>query len=152
MVESDREKMGAPATPSGSREPDPSCTGSGPSGFDPSRGRLDALAAKAETEVPYCWQMGRYTFFAGCAWGMSLTVSVIFRAWGFERITESGAPALVAIVAFLALRDMSKPWGMARKATAIAMEARQGGDGETRLHAKHDSAGPKDIAQRRSNV
>jgi hypothetical protein len=30
---------------------------------------------------------------------------------------------------------------------AIAMEARQGGDGETRLHPKDESAGPKDIAQ-----
>jgi hypothetical protein len=29
----------------------------------------------------------------------------------------------------------------------IAMEARQGGDGETRLHPKDESAGPKDIAQ-----
>jgi hypothetical protein len=28
-----------------------------------------------------------------------------------------------------------------RLRTAIAMEARQGGDGETRLHAEHDSAG-----------
>jgi hypothetical protein len=30
---------------------------------------------------------------------------------------------------------------------AIAMEARQGGDGETRLHPKDDSAGPQDIAR-----
>jgi hypothetical protein len=30
---------------------------------------------------------------------------------------------------------------------AIAMEARQGGDGETRPHPKDDSAGPQDIAQ-----
>jgi hypothetical protein len=30
---------------------------------------------------------------------------------------------------------------------AIAMEAREGRDGETRLDAKHDSAGPQDIAQ-----
>jgi hypothetical protein len=29
---------------------------------------------------------------------------------------------------------------------AIAMEARQGGDGETRLRPKDDSAGPQDIA------
>ena len=35
---------------------------------------------------------------------------------------------------------------------AIAMEAREGRDGETRLDAKHDSAGPQDIAQNTSEA
>lgn len=114
---------------------------------DPNRNWLAVLASKAETEVPYAMQMGRYVFFVMCAWGMALTVTVVFSAWGFERQTELGLPGLVGIAAFLALRDMSKPWDMARKAAAIAMEAATAGETPKSGSTEGDSAGLQGIAE-----
>jgi hypothetical protein len=112
-----RQDMGAIP---GSREPSPSSTGLGPSGFDPERVEIyakgcQAIIERLENNEP------------------------LFYAQTIEQL-EQRHDRLADEVLNIA--------GMVRGLVeAIAMEARQGGDGETRLHPKDDSAGPKDIAQ-----
>lgn len=126
----------------------------GPSGFDPSRG---GLFRKRPIEVQAFQWVGQdrndwpewaaevdhlediCAVLIGCAavglkvWTTEGAIRASHGDWIIQGVRGELYPC--------------KPDVFAETYDAIAMEARQGGDGETRLHPKDDSAGPQDIAQ-----
>jgi hypothetical protein len=122
MTETNRQDLGASALPSGSRRSDEAPTGLHPSGFDPSRTRdvVHFISAKGSG--------GNVT-----ACGLDFVYPMRGNGW---RVSDMTCPACDRAVCDAAH-------------AAIAMEARQGGDAEERLHAKHDSAA---IAQNKSGT
>lgn len=86
-------------------------------GFDPSR--VDWR------EVPNVRKVGRYAFFAACAWGIALTAAtVVAKGLGGNHDVVAMSGSLAGIIAFLTLRDMSKAWDFAlrQQAKSLAKE------------------------------
>jgi hypothetical protein len=124
---------------SGSREPSPSSTGLGPTGFDPAR--IAELVAVMRS-VADCDAR------AGEPLGKALRKGANAIAYLYDALERiANETDTVADFDGYFLRDM------ARKAIwpgyAIAMEARQGGDPQER-HAKHDSAGLEEVSPKTS--
>ncbi len=154
----------------GSREPSPSSTGSGPSGFDPARGTVtiprqvyDFLMG--EDALEGVWFNDLHKGLPGRFWWRGVlrsaagwpppslavkTCGTCGREFEIRPAPEEPWPNCLApdCGSYDPNRDLDgggPEWDAAR--AAIAMEARQGRDGETRLDPK-DSAGLKGIAQK----
>lgn len=75
-------------------------------------------------EIPNVRKVGRYAFFAVCAFGVSVVAGVPLILCGASREIVHQAASLVGIVSFLALRDMSKQWDAALYARRAALTER----------------------------
>jgi hypothetical protein len=81
------------------------------------------LAKRAATEAPYVMQVGRYLFFAVCSLGVDVIAYGLSLEAGFNKTAASQIAMAAFLVSFVALRDMSKSWDLARKAVSEATEA-----------------------------
>lgn len=59
-------------------------------------------------DYPHIRKVGRYVFFALCAFSMSILVYAIFRKLGAADFVCDHGANIVMFVCFLALRDMDK--------------------------------------------
>ena len=145
---------------------------SSPNGFDPARG-AEALRRIAQyTEVPlsdsnraelrnaatfveqHVRSAGIYAISASACFApeeddpVSYDGSMISWTFAANKDARVGAGIYrLRFVRILTPEERNNIPAQRKALAAIAMEARKGGDGETRLHPKDDSAGPQDIAQ-----
>jgi hypothetical protein len=84
------------------------------------------FVAKAQSELPYCRKVGRYAFFAVCAWGFGLSVGALPYFMHMRDEALHSLASVASVSAFLILRDMSKTWDLAVFAAASAIDGRNG--------------------------
>jgi hypothetical protein len=92
--------------------------------------RIEAAEGADWDSIPNVRKVGRYTFFAACAFGLGVTVGLPFLALGVAKDTVHGIANISAIASFLALRDMSKQWDAVLCQRAAALRAKESSDGE----------------------
>lgn len=63
--------------------------------------------------LPNVRKIGRYAFFAPCAFGFGAIIAVLTIKLGIDRDVANTIASVVTVAAFLALRDMSKVWDLA---------------------------------------
>lgn len=74
-------------------------------------------------ELPDIRKVGRYLFFALCAYGIGMVSYAAVRGLGLSRDAGILAASVAEVAAFLALRDMSAQWAWALKVQAAAIRA-----------------------------
>lgn len=84
---------------------------------------LDEFQRRAETEFPHAMKVGRYVFFLCLSFSLSILVAVFAVMIGAPKNFAGSLSFPVMVVAFLALRDMSRLWDMARIAARHASQS-----------------------------
>jgi len=62
-------------------------------------------------DMPLLRKVGRYTFFAICSVGLTMVAYALCKgAIGLDKYPAHSVSSLAGLIAFIALRDMSKQW------------------------------------------
>jgi hypothetical protein len=69
---------------------------------------VTARGARADDKLPHTRKVGRYLFFAVCAFGVSVLAWGLCREIGFAKEICRVVADVTALACFLALRDMLK--------------------------------------------